>query len=319
MDTIENIEKLYNSNKSSKIQEKSCPSCGATKENFIIESGEGAQICNRCGTHVSDILISMKQEWTNGSESSMERCSTITDKLLENQSKSTWISNVSANMRLNHMIHNVYQQREPKLYSMYSLVDKIGEKYNISKAVRELAKEYCKLISTENIKRGNTRRGIIGAAIAQAAKQKNNIGYEEHTLAKMMGIEKEYVRAGTDQMAKFLFKYYEDISYIKPRSIVSYANDYMNKLDVDDVMRDEVIKLINVIQPSIIHIKNTPSSIAGSCIYYVYNMHYGDNTDKMSKFKKLMTNECSLHDMTIKNCYKNIVNLLEKINNDNNE
>ena len=111
-----------------KQQDKSldnCPSCGSSSDNFIVQNNEGVQICRDCGTHISNTLISMKQEWTNGADNGIERCSTITDPLLVKQSKSTWVSGLPYSMIKNHMFHNFFAHKEQGLFDMYKTIDKI--------------------------------------------------------------------------------------------------------------------------------------------------------------------------------------------------
>jgi len=296
-----------------------CPHCKGSNKDFIVKSNEGAQICRNCGTHISDTLISMKQEWTNGDESGIERCSTTIDPLLVHQSKSTWWSGIPYNMIKNHMFHNFYVHKEQGLIDLYNMIDKIGERNKISLAIRDHAKKYCKLISNQNIKRGKSRIGMIGATIGQAYKYRLKVHLSEDKLAEICGIEKKYIQRGIDKLAEFNFsRGINPEEFLVPRTIENYAEEYMLALDIADVMVQKICCLIETIEKLLPHINNMPSSIAGSCIFYVFveelklcNKGEIDET-KVNEFKKLIKKKCNLNEITISNCYNNILRVLEQ-------
>ena len=319
---------INNTSEKDELIEK-CPSCNGSSDDFIAQSSEGAQICSNCGTHISDTLISMKQEWTNGAENGIERCSTTTDPLLVNQSKSTWISGLPYSMIKNHMFHNFYAHKEQGLHDMYKTIDKIGERNNIPQAVRDHAKKYCKMISSQNIKRGKSRIGMIGATIGQAYKQRMKIYLSEDKLAKICGVEKKYIQSGVDKLAEFNFiQGIDPHEFLTPRSIGNYAEEYMMNLEINEIMIPKVSALIERVNPLLPQINNMPSSIAGSCIYYVFveelkkqcedeRKRGGGDDDEVSfdesktvEFKKLMKKHCGLNEITINNCYNNILRVL---------
>jgi len=315
-DLFAEFEKYNNNNKK---EQENCTFCDASSDKFISRSSEGAQICSDCGTHISDTLISMKQEWTNGAENCVERCSTTTDPLLVHQSKSTWLSGVPYSMIKNHMFHNFYAHKEQGLHEMYKTIDKIGERNNISQAIRDHAKKYCKMISSQNIKRGKSRIGIIGATLRQAYIQRVKVHLSEDRIAIMCGIEKKYVQKGVDKLAEFNFSQgIKPEEFLTPRTIESYAEEYMMNLEITEDMMVKISELITKIGPLLPYINNMPSSIAGSCIYYVFVEELKASNEgvfdesKTVEIKKLIKKKCNLNEITINNCYNNILTILKK-------
>lgn len=297
-----------------KVKEK-CPSCGGTSDNFITKSNEGAQICSNCGTHVSDTLISMKQEW---SETGLERCSTVIDPLLVSQSRSVWITGVPYNMIKTHMYHNFYVYKEQGLYDMYKIVDKIGEQNNIPQSIRDHAKKCCKMISGESIKRGKSRIGMIGATIGQAYKQRMNVHLSEDKLATICRVEKKYIQNGIDTLAEFNWTQgIKSEEYLSPRSIENYIEEYMMHLSINEDMIPKISALLERVNPLLPQINNMPSSIAGSCIYYVFVRELKEKgieneEQHIVKFKKLMKKKCGLNEITVSNCYGNMLKALDE-------
>ena len=301
-------------NLDNKVNEK-CPSCGGTSDDFITKSNEGAQICSNCGTHVSNTLISMKQEW---SETGLERCSTIIDPLLVNQSRSVWITGIPYNMMKTHLYHNFYAYKEQGLYDMYKIIDKLGEQNNIPQSVRDHAKKYCKMISKENIKRGKSRIGMIGATIGQAYKQRMKVHLSEDKLATICNVEKKYIQNGIDTLAKFNWKLgIKPEEYLSPRSIENSIEEYMIDLQINEDMIPKINDLLEKVKPLLPQINNMPSSIAGSCLYYVFIRELKEKKEEnveqhITKFKKLMKKKCGLNDITVSNCYHNLLKALDE-------
>lgn len=298
------------------IEEKKeikCPSCGGSSDNFIIQSSEGVQLCKNCGTHISDVLISEKQEWTNGAENSFERCSTVADKLLSKQSKSTWITGLPSHMIRTHMFHNFYPNKEQGVLNMYHEIDKIGKKCNLNTAIKYEAKVLCKKVNGKIISRGNTRKGIICAAIMQAYKSKTVDYLKIDKMAKICEIDKKYIRKGMDTIAKINF---EENKFDKliPRGIDSYATEYMANLELESDIKDSVISFIEYIEPKVSEINNMPASIAGGCIYSILREKYEE--EELAIFRIKMKEKCDLNEITINHCYENIVKVLHNsINN----
>jgi transcription initiation factor TFIIIB Brf1 subunit/transcription initiation factor TFIIB len=297
---------IFSEEKKEKLEEY-CPSCHADSSNFTNVINEGATVCKKCGTYVSNILLSAKSDWQDINDSSC-----IINPLLVKQSQTILLVGVPYWIRKNHDYCNVYSHGEQGLNELYRTIDKIGSRNNIQQAILDYVKKTCKNIKTENMKRGNLRLGLIGAIIKMAYKERN-IYFSEAKMAEMCRIDKKYIQNGVNTLAELNFD--KGINTSTYRPVQSYLNEYIRKLQLEDELVDGINELFLKIESKIPRIHNTPSSIAGACLYYAFKKSYGKvegYAKHLDNLKIVLKKHCNLNYITVHNCYANLVKVIEE-------
>ena len=98
----------------------------------------------------------------------------------------------------------------------------------------------------------------------------------------------------------------ENATYINTNNPLHYIKRFCSKLDIEPSINN----LAEYVALKSLYLKivkeNTPASIASGSIYFVGFVILGK--DKASKFKKKISQECKISEVTISKCFKKMYN-----------
>tara|TARA_B110000208_G_C11753314_1_gene424252 strand:- start:1472 stop:1834 length:363 start_codon:yes stop_codon:yes gene_type:complete len=98
----------------------------------------------------------------------------------------------------------------------------------------------------------------------------------------------------------------ENTTYVNSNNPLHYIKRFCSKLDIDSTINN----LAEYVALKSLYLKivkeNTPSSIASGSIYFVGFVILGK--EKASKFKKKISQECKISEVTISKCFKKMYN-----------
>lgn len=298
--------------KQHKKSKTTCKVCNS--ENIEADFKQGITYCVECGTHQSDTIISLSPEWKSSSDangnSTLNRCNCVIDPLLKKMSMSTRLIGVPRHISLVHSWHTLYSYKEHSLSKVFRKMEKIAQERSIPQAVVRYAQNLYKLISDKDLKRGDSRIGIMGACIYYGCRARN-IMKKEKDIAKDFGIEQKYVSSGCDILAEYLFQKGMDAEKVlAPFSIFDYIEEFSNLLELTDRFKTKALRVAIVVDTHSSQLKNMPYSLAAGCIYFVAAESKKYDT---STFKRDMKAKCDLSDVTIAKCYGNLGPLKSKL------
>ena len=289
-------------------QEKNKPKCKACNStNLFPDYQQGIEYCEDCGTHQSNTILSMSPEWKNGSDttsSTLNRCNCVIDPLLKKMSLSTRLIGVPRHIGLVHSWHTLYSYKEHSLSKAFKKMDKVAQENAIPEAIVKYAHKLYSLIADKDLKRGDSRIGIMGACIYYGCRARN-VMKREKDIAKNMKIDQKYISRGCDTIAEYLFEKGMDAEKVlAPFNIYDYIEEFTDILGLPDKFKIKAMCVASVVDKNSYCLRNMPYSLAAGCIYFVavWSKRYDITT-----LKREMKAKCDLSDVTIAKCHNNLI------------
>jgi transcription initiation factor TFIIIB Brf1 subunit/transcription initiation factor TFIIB len=285
-----------------------CPNCGGKKS--INE--ENGLICKDCGAFIhEETAIDCSPEWNNNDEKNLTRCNFSINPLLPRASMTTMVvnnKNLPEPLRKMHR-WSAYSYRETSLFKTFGKISSLCQENGINKAVIDDANRIYTMVSEKQIRRGDSRIGMMGACIYYGCK-KRGVYKTEEDIAKILKINTERITKAYDALTEFMFKHGQiSDSEITSPDIKGYAMLYSEKLRIKPVFKEKIVKLADYVNTHASGLKNMPSSLATGIVYSIYvEAHNGrGNSDYRKKLAKL----AGLSDITVGKAY-NSINSLKK-------
>lgn len=281
--------------------------CG---KEICVDYKQGITFCVDCGTHQSSTIVSLEPEWKGKEGDSLNRCNCVNDRLLPKMSMSTRLVGVPKYIGMIHSWHTLHSYKEHSLSKVFRKMEKTALDHNIPLAVVKYAEELYKLISSNNLKRGDSRIGVMGACIYYGCRARG-IMKKEKDIAKDFNIDVKYICAGCDTIAEYIFRQGMDPEKVlSPFDIYDYVTEYCCLLELNDEFKERTMRVARVVNKRITQMKNMPCSLAAGCIYFVANL---DDSIDMVDLRSTMKEKCEMSDTTIIKCFNSFKPFKDKM------
>lgn len=293
---------------------KEIPKCISCKsEKLFPDQKQGIVYCEDCGTHQSNTIITMSPEWKNGSDgvgSTLNRCNCVIDPLLKKMSLTTRLIGVPRHISLVHKWHTLYSYKEHSLSKVFKKMQKVGQENAIPEAIIKYAQKLYSLIADNDLKRGDSRIGIMGACIYYGCRVRN-VMKREKDIAKNMKIRQKYISHGCDLIAEYLFKKGMDAEKVlAPFNIYDYIEEFTDILGLSNKFKIKAMCVAEVVEDNSNSLRNMPYSLAAGCIFFVA---VGSKKYDITILKREMKIKCDLSDVTIAKCHNNLTSLMPQL------
>ena len=267
---------------------KQCHHCGSAK--LFIDQTTANKICYDCGVLYSKIFTA-DAEWRyyghsdeNKQHSDPTRCGLPIDELLPKSSLTTKIKYVGTKYISLVRLHkwNVIHPEERSLFTVFKYMDNIFKNVNfsITNSVILQAKEYYKILSAKDNRKGTLTRGIIRksfiAACIFVSCKNNQTPVQKAEIAKICGISKFAITKGFKKFS--VLEKNKNIQLNKPNNndatIHNYLKKFANQLNYSTTMQDfahiiyDRLPLLKLLQDT------NDISISAGLLYYVATIFY---------------------------------------------
>ena len=308
MDTIdENMWEMFSNLKKAEdeknVTSNCCIECGSDR---LYNDGE-FMVCIKCGVQNS-IIIDHSQEWRNyGNEDGIDnsRCGMPLNPLLPDCSLTTVIlgKGNESFRKLNSWNGMTYKER-----SLIQVLNQVAEKAkigNIPNCIVDKAITMYKILSEDNIKRGESRESLIAACLLYALKDKN-ITRSSNEISNLFGIKNKKLSKGCNEFTKIMYSKNSDyLRKIKPTEPKDLINRYCDLLEIDQCYKQITIDVSFKTDYLGICSENNPKSIAVGAIYLVSQAY------DLNITKKTIANKCMTSEVTIVKIFNNMVKYQE--------
>lgn len=304
---FDELEKFNNESKTPLINNQDiCMSCFSTE----LYNDNGIISCMDCGIQKTEVNIDHSPEWTitDGTSSTLNRCSCKIDKLLPKTSIATRLVGGTYNMRQTHN-WSTYTYREISLIRDFSKMHMACQDNAIPQAVVNNAKKLYKGVSEVQIKRGDARKGLMAACVYIYC-EKRKVRKSRETIANIFAIDAKYLSKGINEVKKYIHEHslinIEDD--IGEPGIEGYAREFCIKLRIytSDKYINKTLEIARQVEKRKHLISNMSKSLAAGCLHYVA-IKYFNNKPSKSDISKVS----DLSEVTIVKCYNNLL-LLKK-------
>jgi transcription initiation factor TFIIIB Brf1 subunit/transcription initiation factor TFIIB len=270
-------ELIGNNRKETVINDK-CENCDS--DDFINE--DGMIVCQNCGT-MKNILIDYKQEWrfygADDTKGDPTRCGNIINQLFPESSLGTVIygNGYEKLKQLNNW--NIMTYKERILLRIFKQLQEKADIGLLPLCVIDRAKVMYKLICNDNIKRGKSRNGLIGACIYYSCKDKN-LPLSMYEISKIFNLKLKNITYGCKQFNELMLV--NNIDYSKksePIKEFNYIDKFCNKLGINSHYKEKILYTSDISIRLGITIELTPQTIAIGSIILISDK-YNLNIDK---------------------------------------
>ena len=279
-----------------------CYVCG--EKEFIVE--DGCMICQNCG-RVNGQEIDYNQEWRfygndeNGNRSDPTRCGIPINPLLPDSSLGTIIlgNGQQAFRRLHRW--NSSNPKERSLIQAYNQIQEKTAKANIPVCIVDKAKVLYKTLSSEKIKRGTTRKGLMAACIFYILKDKQ-ISRSTREISTIFELKQKKMTTGCKYFNEIMYSKNKDyLNQIQPTTTADFIQRFSQKLGIDEKYQSLAIHICQLADKLGIISESTPPSIAVGCLYLMIQ-HFSFNITK-----KHLSEVCEISEVTISKSYKKLL------------
>tara|TARA_B100001540_G_scaffold317650_1_gene351859 strand:+ start:2414 stop:3385 length:972 start_codon:yes stop_codon:yes gene_type:complete len=275
--------------------------CECDEPNIIEQ--DGMNICNKCNT-IIDKYIDTGAEWRfYGSEDNKDsdpaRCGMPTNHLLPKSSLGSVIGggkkdNIDMKRIRMYQMWNAMPYDERTLWNIFDKLETLTSNHGISQKVVDDAKIFYKKTSEKKISRGDNKEGLIASCIYHSCLV-NNVPRSSKEIANMFNISHVVLNKGNSRFQQLL-----QINVISsnPKDFISRFGSHLN-MQKEDI--DNCKKLIDFLEKNEIMNDNSPTSSAAGILYYY------SQVNNLKYTKKQFSEVCSVSEVTIVKCYKNIL------------
>lgn len=280
-------------------KEKTLCKCGS---NTILEI-DSMNVCSNCNA-IIDKTLDNSAEWRYyGSEDNRDsdpsRCGMPINNLLPKSSMGSVIGGTKYNnldmkrIRM-YQMWNAMPYDERTLCNIFDKLEKATANNGIPQKVINDAKIFYKKTSEKKISRGENKEGLIASCIYHSCLI-NNIPRSSKEISKMFGISHVILNKGNARFQQLL-----QINVISsnPKDFISRFGSRLNMKLIDT---ENCKKLIDFLESKEILTDNSPTSSAAGILYY-----YSQEND-LKFTKKQFSEVCSVSEVTIVKCYKNLL------------
>jgi transcription initiation factor TFIIB len=279
-----------------------CYSCG--EREFLVE--DGCMICQNCG-RVNGQEIDYNQEWRyygnddNKGRNDPTRCGIPINPLLPDSSLGTII--LGNGQQMCRRLHR-WNSSNPKERSLIHAYNEINEKTsgaNIPVCIVDKAKVVYKTLSSEKIKRGTTRKGLMAACIYYTLKDKQ-ISRSTREISTIFDLKQKKMTTGCKYFNEIMYSKNRDyLNQIQPTTTRDFIERFSQKLGINEELQTLAIHICQLADKLGIISESTPPSIAVGCLYLMIQ-HFGFNITK-----KYLSEVCEISEVTISKSYKKLL------------
>jgi transcription initiation factor TFIIB len=279
-----------------------CQNIKCKSTNIISE--DNTYICVDCSM-IIDKVIDCSAEWRYyGNDDSRNtdpsRCGLPTNSLLPVSSLGSVISGSYRDTQtMKYMrrlqVWNSMPYNERTLLQVFEKFTANTTNMGISSKVINDAKVMYKNTSMKKISRGDNKEGLIAACVFFACNI-NNVHRSEKEIANMFNIDPIVLTKGNTRFQSLLKL---NIQSPSPSDFVSRFGSHLS-MSCEDIASCK--KLIDFLEAEEIITDNSPTSSTAGIIYF-YAVNY-----KLNISKKDIAEVCSVSEVTITKCYKNLLN-----------
>ena len=302
MDFEDHFNFLSELNKKEEVESVKC--CDL-KENY--QNDNDMIVCKVCKNIITNICDN--PEWRyygskDNKSSDPTRCGMPVNTLLPESSVGSSVS-FSSNSKNMYQIRKMQQwsgmpYKERSIYKVFLEIQNVCNRHNIPSKIINEAKSIYKIVSSTKISRGTNREGIIASCVYFACKE-CDVPRSSKEIADMFGITSNIMTKGVKKCQEIIHmdkKNKNRISKTKSTKPEDFINRFCNKLNIEELETDKILKICNITVKNNIISENTPPSIASGCIYYYVK--------KVSKniTKKDISEVCKISEVTINKCSK---------------
>lgn len=279
--------------------------CCENPDNY--QSDNDMVFCKVCLNLITN--ISNNPEWRcykskDGNSGDPTRCGMPVNILLPESSVGSSISYSNKSSEMNQIRKmqnwNGMPYKERSLYKVFLVIQNTCEVNNIPSIIINEAKSIYKIVATTKISRGSNRDGIIAACVYFACKH-CGVPRSSKEIAGMFKITVNVMTKGVKKCQEIIYmnKSNKDrlscSNTIKPSDFIER---FCNKLEIDEIKTEKILKLCEIIIKNNIISENTPPSIASGSIFYF------TKREKMDVSKKDISTVCKISEVTINKCSK---------------
>tara|TARA_B110001450_G_scaffold91740_1_gene86983 strand:- start:5207 stop:6169 length:963 start_codon:yes stop_codon:yes gene_type:complete len=307
-DIYDSLKKEFSSGEDKKI---SLCNCGS---NNIIEI-DSMNVCSNCNA-IIDKSLDCTAEWRYyGSEDNRDgdpsRCGMPINNLLPKSSMGSVIggtrwNNIDMKRIRMYQMWNAMPYDERTLCNIFDKLEKSTSNNGIPQKVIDDAKIFYKKTSEKKISRGENKEGLIASCIYHSCLI-NNIPRSSKEIAKMFNITHVTLNKGNARFQQLL---QINVLSSNPKDFISRFGSRLN-MQLSDI--DTCKKLINFLEEKEILTDNSPTSSAAGILYYY------SQENKLNFTKKQFSEVCSVSEVTIVKCYKNLLKYKDYIDKHKNE
>ena len=268
-------------------------SCGST--NLFIDPITANKVCGNCGILLSKIF-NTDAEWRyygctdDNKHTDPTRCGLPIDELLPKSSLTTKIKYVGTKYISLVRLHkwNIIHPEERSLFTVFKYIDNIFKNVNLSitnSAILQ-AKEYYKILSAKDDRKGTLTRGIIRksfiAACIFVSCKNNQTPIQKAEIAKICGISKFAITKGFKKFS--VLEKNKNIQLNKPsntdETIHNYLQKFSSQLNFTPTMK-EISHIICNRLPKLKLLQDTNDiSISAGLLYYVSILFINNGVDE---------------------------------------
>ena len=261
---------------------KRCTQCKGT--NLFVDPTTANKVCGDCGV-LSSKIFNTDAEWRyygctdDNKHADPTRCGLPIDELLPKSSLTTKIKYVGTKYMSLVRLHkwNIIHPEERSLFTVFKYIDTIFKNVNLSitNAALIQAKEYYKILSAKDNKKGTLTRGIIRksfiAACIYVSCKNNQTPIQKSEIAKICGISKFAITKGFKKFS--VLEKNKNIQLNKPNDtnqcIHNYLHKFANELNFTETMKD-IAHIVCERLPRLKLLQDTNDiSISAGLLYYV--------------------------------------------------
>lgn len=282
--------------------------CCMDINNYICS--EGITSCNKCNKLISN--ITENPEWryygSNDTKSSdPTRCGMPVNILLPKSSVGTIISNQYSKDKSMIQVKKYTMwasmtYKERSTYKVFTEIQEIARKNNLSQIIAQEAKSLYKIISDTQISRGNNRKGIIAACVYFSCKT-CNVSRSSKEISVMFNISTPVMTKGCKTFQEILQKtrnYKRRVVDAESIKADDFINRFCNKLKLEEEDMENIKKIANNVKKINLISEVRPDSIAaGSILLYC-------KQKKLPINKKDISEVCKISEVTINKCCKRL-------------
>ncbi|KAJ1926833.1 transcription initiation factor IIB [Tieghemiomyces parasiticus] len=285
-----------------------CHQCRSAIPNIVEEFASGDLVCGDCGLVLGDRIIDTRSEWrtfANDDGDDPSRVGAASNPLLEGNQLDTLISRSDGGSGLSRDLNKMQsrstqQKGERLLMGAYKEISATCERMGLNKIICDIAKQLYKMVEDDKLLRGKSLDSVSATCIFIACRQEN-----------VPRTFKE-IHAYTQVPLRELGRCYRTLSKHLSTSIgAMYSEDLMSRfcslLDLPMPVQRIAVDLTKEAKERGVLAGKSPVSVAAACIYMASHLL------ALPKTPKDIANVAGVSETTIKNSYKSLYELREKL------